>query len=303
MTDPNNGAPAPQYPASNGTPDANNPAEPNTAAPQYGAPAPAYGQLSGNPYGQPAYGQEQPTQPNPAYSQPHGQPAGAQSAPAYGQPAYGQPNGNPYGQPDGAYGQVPPTYNAYPAPAAATGTNAVPLNKPYYGCSFQEAFLRFWKKYVVFKGRASRSEFWWWMLASFAIQVVLANLVDVSNDHLSFLSSLWSLAILVPSIALSVRRLHDINKSGWWLAIFYGAVFAGAILMIVGGGAALFGALSVWGSPSDSGYYATAAAGSLGILFIGAIIAAAAGIVYIVFMALPSKPEGARFDTVPDHHR
>ena len=45
MTDPNNGAPAPQYPASNGTPDANNPAEPNTAAPQYGAPAPAYGQL------------------------------------------------------------------------------------------------------------------------------------------------------------------------------------------------------------------------------------------------------------------
>lgn len=296
MTDPDNGAPAPQYPASNGTPDANNPAEPNTAAPQYGAPAPAYGQLSGNPYGQPAYGQEQPTQPNPAYSQPYGQPAGAQSAPAYGQSAYGQPNGNPYGQPDGAYGQVPPTYNAYPAPAAATDTNAVPLNKPYYGCSFQEAFLRFWKKYVVFKGRASRSEFWWWMLASFAIQVVLSTLVDVSNDHLSFLSSLWSLAILVPSIALSVRRLHDINKPGWWLAIFYGAVFAGAILMIVGGGAALFGVLSVWGSPSDSGYYATAAAGSLGILFIGAIIAAAAGIVYIVFMTLPSKPEGARFD-------
>lgn len=298
MTDPNNGAPAPQYPASNGTPDANNPAEPNTAAPQYGAPAPAYGQLSGNPYGQPAYGQEQPTQPNPAYSQPHGQPAGAQSAPAYGQPAYGQPNGNPYGQPDGAYGQVPPTYNAYPASAAATDTNAVPLNKPYYGCSFQEAFLRFWKKYVVFRGRASRSEFWWWMLASFAIQVVLSTLVDASNDHLSFLSSLWSLAILVPSIALSVRRLHDINKPGWWLAIFYGAVFAGAILMIVGGGAALFGALRVWGSPSDSGYYATAAAGSLGILFIGAIIAAAAGIVYIVFMTLPSKPEGARLTTI-----
>lgn len=66
--------------------------------------------------------------------------------------------------------------------------------------------------------------------------------------------------------------------------------------MIVGGGAALFGVLRVWGSPSDSGYYATAAAGSLGILFIGAIIAAAAGIVYIVFMTLPSKPEGARFD-------
>lgn len=49
----------------------------------------------------------------------------------------------------------------------------MPLDKPYYGCSFQEAFLRFWKKYTVFKGRASRSEFWWWVLAAFGINIVL----------------------------------------------------------------------------------------------------------------------------------
>ena len=304
MTDPNN-VPLPQMPAPNGTP-----AQQNPSTPQYGAPAPApaqpdYGQFNApSPaqpaYGQPAYGQPAPDSSapgaapgaTPAYGQPAADPYAANAAPQFpapgAAPTYGQP-----GPDANAYGQVPPAYNQYAAP---TATAAVPLNKPYYDCPFPEAFLRFWKKYVVFKGRASRSEFWWWMLASFAIQVVLTILVDASNDHLSFLSSLWSLAILVPSIALSVRRLHDINKPGWWLAIFYGAVFAGAILMIVGGGAALFGVLRVWGSPSDSGYYATAAAGSLGILFIGAIIAAAAGIVYIVFMAMPSKPEGARFD-------
>lgn len=294
MTDPNNGAPAPQYPASNGTPDTNNPAEPNTAAPQYGAPAPAYGQLSGNPYGQPAYGQEQPTQPNPAYSQPHGQPAGAQSASAYGQPAYGQPNGNPYGQPDGAYGQVPPTYNAYPASAAATATNAVPLNKPYYGCSFQEAFLRFWKKYVVFRGRASRSEFWWWVLAAFGINIVLDILNTATDEKLGFLATIWGLATLIPTLALSVRRLHDTNKPGWWVAIFYIAMVIGLIIMIIGGGAALYGGFRSLGS-YDYGY-GSMAAGGLGAAVIGALITLAGCVVYIVFMALPSKPEGARFD-------
>lgn len=281
MTDPNNDAPAPQYPASNGAPDTNNPNETYpSAAPQSPASAPAYGQSAGN---------TQPAQPNPAYRQPYGQ----QSAPVYGQPAYGQSNGNPYGQPNGAYGQVPPSHNAYSAPAVA---NAVPLNKPYYGCSIQEAFLRFWKKYVVFKGRASRSEFWWWTLASLVIQVALSLIIDASDNHLSFLSTLWGLAIFIPGIALAIRRLHDINKSGWWLAGIYGSVFLGIILMFIGGGAAIFGGLGGWGTTSDNGYYAAAAAGSLGIILIGALIAAAAGIVYIVFMALPSKPEGARFD-------
>ena len=71
--------------------------------------------------------------------------------------AHRPPDGNPYGP-------VPPSYGQYAAPTAT-----VPLDKPYYGCSFQEAFLRFWKKYTVFKGRASRSEFWWWVLAAFGI--------------------------------------------------------------------------------------------------------------------------------------
>lgn len=201
MTDPNN-VPLPQMPAPNGTP-----AQQNPSTPQYGAPAPApaqpdYGQFNAPApaqpaYGQPAYGQPAPDSSapgaapgaTPAYGQPAADPYAANAAPQFpapgAAPTYGQP-----GPDANAYGQVPPAYNQYAAP---TATAAVPLNKPYYDCPFPEAFLRFWKKYVVFKGRASRSEFWWWMLASFAIQVVLSTLVDVSNDHLSFLSSLWSL--------------------------------------------------------------------------------------------------------------
>ena len=157
MSDPNN-VPLPQQPEANGTPTPN-------PVPQYGAPAPAQPSQPAQPaYGQPAYGQPAPTANSYGQAVPtYGQPAPdantyGQSAPAYGTPA---PDGNPYGP-------VPPSYGQYAAPTAT-----VPLDKPYYGCSFQEAFLRFWKKYTVFKGRASRSEFWWWVLAAFGINIVL----------------------------------------------------------------------------------------------------------------------------------
>lgn len=84
----------------------------------------------------------------------------------------------------------------------------------YYGCSFQEAFLRFWKKYVVFRGRASRSEFWWWVLAAFGINIVLDILNTATDEKLGFLATIWGLATLIPTLALSVRRLHDTNKPG-----------------------------------------------------------------------------------------
>lgn len=300
MTDPNN-VPLPQMPAPNGTP-----AQQNPSTPQYGAPAPApaqpdYGQFNAPApaqpaYGQPAYGQPAPDSSapgaapgaTPAYGQPAADPYAANAAPQFpapgAAPTYGQP-----GPDANAYGQVPPAYNQYAAP---TATAAVPLNKPYYDCPFPEAFLRFWKKYVVFKGRASRSEFWWWTLASVGISVLLSLLSSATDGKLGFLSSIWSLAILIPSLALAVRRLHDTDKPGWWVAIFYGAMALGMIIMVAGGGAALYGA---FGSLSDSSYGAMAT-GGLGAMAIGGLITLAGSIVYIVFMAMPSKPEGARFD-------
>lgn len=91
------------------------------------------------------------------------------------------------------------------------------------------------------QGRASRSEFWWWVLAAFGINIVLDILNTATDEKLGFLATIWGLATLIPTLALSVRRLHDTNKPGWWVAIFYIAMVIGLIIMIIGGGAALYG--------------------------------------------------------------
>ena len=95
----------------------------------------------------------------------------------------------------------------------------------------------------MFRGRASRSEFWWWTLAAVIINALLSLLGDVTDGRLDFLTSLWNLAIVVPGLALAVRRLHDTNKPGWWVAVFCGMMTLGLLIMIIGGGAALYGAV------------------------------------------------------------
>ena len=69
------------------------------------------------------------------------------------------------------------------------------------------------KKYADFDGRARRSEYWYFVLVNFIISAVLSGggyITDVTE-----VGSIYSLAVLVPSIAVSVRRLHDIGKTGW----------------------------------------------------------------------------------------
>lgn len=102
----------------------------------------------------------------------------------------------------------------------------VPLDQPLRGATIKDAFVRFWKKYATFSGRASRSEYWWWVLISVIIATVLQILdrllfdadfdADPANGSgTAFLTGLWSLATLVPGLALIFRRLHDSNRSGW----------------------------------------------------------------------------------------
>jgi uncharacterized membrane protein YhaH (DUF805 family) len=87
--------------------------------------------------------------------------------------------------------------------------------------------------YVNFSGRAARPEYWWWALAVFIIMfiagfldtMVIAPLLgfDVAEDTATGtpLSLIISLAILLPNLAVAVRRLHDIDRSGWWILIFF----------------------------------------------------------------------------------
>ena len=87
------------------------------------------------------------------------------------------------------------------------------------------------ERYALFNGRAARPEFWWFVLANFIIQLVF-NILSQAADFFFIIGALYGLAVLVPSLAVGVRRLHDTDKSGWWLLI--GLVpCAGIIILIV----------------------------------------------------------------------
>jgi uncharacterized membrane protein YhaH (DUF805 family) len=95
---------------------------------------------------------------------------------------------------------------------------------------FGEAISTCFRKYVVFGGRAVRSEYWFFILFQFLVVVAL-SIVDLVVGT-GVLSSIASLALLLPTLAVGARRLHDTDKSGWWLLI--GLIpLIGAIVLIV----------------------------------------------------------------------
>jgi len=81
-------------------------------------------------------------------------------------------------------------------------------------------YLDVLKKYAVFNGRARRKEYWMFFLFNLIIVFVLSfieGMVNSSNNGQSILAGIYNLAVLVPSIAVGVRRMHDTDHSGWWL--------------------------------------------------------------------------------------
>ncbi|MBP0481352.1 DUF805 domain-containing protein [Sagittula sp. M10.9X] len=83
--------------------------------------------------------------------------------------------------------------------------------------SYGEALSRFFNGYIQFEGRSNRGEFWKAWLCCFGISI-LAGIVD-SIIGMQVVSTIFSLAVLIPSIAIAARRLHDIDRSGWWMLI------------------------------------------------------------------------------------
>lgn len=88
------------------------------------------------------------------------------------------------------------------------------------------------KKYFDFKGRARRSEFWWFMLFVFVVSSML-SLLFMALPAISYVSMAFTLAMIIPMLAALCRRLHDTNHGGWWVALlavfmagYYGSTFA-----------------------------------------------------------------------------
>jgi uncharacterized membrane protein YhaH (DUF805 family) len=84
--------------------------------------------------------------------------------------------------------------------------------------------------YFNFEGRASRYEYWWYVVCLIAINIV-CSIID-SIIGMAIISGLVSLALLLPNLGLSVRRLHDINRSGWWILISLIPVVGWIIILI-----------------------------------------------------------------------
>ncbi len=98
-------------------------------------------------------------------------------------------------------------------------------------------FLYCLQHYAEFNGRARRSEYWYFVLFNLVISFVIgftfgviAGLLDM--PALANLAYLWSLAMFIPGLAVSVRRLHDIGRSGWWLFLSL-IPLVGAIILII----------------------------------------------------------------------
>ncbi len=96
-------------------------------------------------------------------------------------------------------------------------------------------YLEALKKYAVFSGRARRKEYWMFGLFYLIFAIVLGiidGILGIGGEDGGLLSGLYVLAMLIPSIAVTIRRLHDTDHSGWWLLIGLVPVIGTIILLI-----------------------------------------------------------------------
>lgn len=93
-------------------------------------------------------------------------------------------------------------------------------------------YLQVLKKYAVFEGRARRTEYWVFVLCNMGIAFLLAAVEGLFGSP-GVLVRLYSLAVLVPGLAVSVRRLHDTGRSGWYLLIGLIPVIGSLIVLVL----------------------------------------------------------------------
>ena len=173
------------------------------------------------------------------------------------------------------------------------------LHQPLYGATFVQAVSRFWRKYATFSGRAGRAEYWWWALASIVVSCVLegvrfarlgspdayfaAPLLSLRTTSLPWL--LWTAATVVPAAALGVRRLHDVNRTGWWQLLSLVAFVASEVQARF-----LPKTVAAMMRPQPL------TAGDATIKAAAMIVTLVASVVLLIFDVLAPVPAGRRFD-------
>jgi uncharacterized membrane protein YhaH (DUF805 family) len=95
-----------------------------------------------------------------------------------------------------------------------------------------EWYISVLQQYAVFEGRASRTEYWMFSLFNLLIAIALGFLESIIGTG-GAIYGLYALLILIPSIAVTVRRLHDTSRSGWWLLIAFLPLIGTIILLVL----------------------------------------------------------------------
>lgn len=144
------------------------------------------------------------------------------------------------------------------------------------------------RQYATFRGRASRPEYWWFYLFTFLVGVVGSVIDSAAGTNL--ISPLLNLALLLPSLAVGVRRLHDSNLSGWWILAPVGCALLGVVLFIAGLGAVLVQVDRP--NPDVAGF-------AVPFIIVGAVVLLASAVLGIVLMVRASTPGPNRFGPHP----
>ena len=129
-------------------------------------------------------------------------------------------------------------------PTGMTGPDGLYIHAPSRG--FFEAISVCFRRYFGFSGRASRSEYWFFILFTILLGII-TGLVDsmlfgvpMSGEVAGPLNTISALVVLIPTFAVAWRRLHDIGRSGWWIGGFWLASIGAVLLVAMSMGAAVF---------------------------------------------------------------
>lgn len=103
-----------------------------------------------------------------------------------------------------------------------------------------ESYIKMWKNYFNFKDRTTRKDYWMSVLVNFLISIVLGFLTGLiagfqgagKFNIMNLVSYIYFLLILIPGLAQSVRRMHDVNKSGWYLLMSLIPIVGGIIVLV-----------------------------------------------------------------------
>ena len=160
--------------------------------------------------------------------------------------------------------------------------------------SFLDAIKSGFRNYARFRGRASRSEYWWFFLFTLLAQSVASS---IDEDF----GNLVGIAVFLPGLAVHVRRIHDTGRSGWWVGAFYGSIAAviTAVVVLIVDAAIDFSDLADGRVNNDDFFGDNVAGGSVAFVALASIAALVLMIINIVFLCQRSNESENRFGPPP----